>query len=106
MEEFGHTPKKPGVRCPFYGFAWPAGSPRLLQVAGNRCGLALDRVEPCGMEAAGREIDMEACPTALRLSQFIHLAGPVIAFVTPDHPEGISYTERWRCTMLQPSNSW
>jgi hypothetical protein len=105
MDEFRHTREKGGVKCPFYGFAWPASTSRLLHVSGNRCGLALDRFEPCAMEEAGQEVDMQECPTAKRLAHFVRLAGPVIAFVTPDHPEGLSYAEWWRYTMLQASNS-
>jgi hypothetical protein len=103
MDDSRHT-RQGGVRCPFYGFAWPAATSRLLHVDGNRCGLALDRVEPCAMEEAGREVDMEMCPTAQKLAHFVHIAAPVIAFVLPDHPEGLSYAA-WRCTMLQASNA-
>jgi hypothetical protein len=103
MDDLCHA-RKQGVRCPFYGFAWPAGTSRLVHVAGNRCGLALDRVESCAMEEAGREVDMEKCPTAQTLAHFVRLAAPVIAFVVPDHPEGLSYAA-WRSTMLQGSNA-
>jgi hypothetical protein len=103
MSEFGHTAQPAGVRCPFYGFVWPAATSRLQHVAGNRCGLALDRVEACAMEAAGLEVDVRMCPAAQRLEHFIHSAGPVMAFVTPDYPEGLPYSEWWRCTM-RPSS--
>ena len=104
MNERSHTRQEAVVRCPFYGFAWPEKTSRLRHVAGNRCGLALDRFEPCAMEAAGREVDMEECPTAARLAYFVRSAGPVIAFITPEHPEGLSYAA-WRDTMLEASNS-
>ena len=103
MREFPYK-RKPGVRCPFYGFVWPAATSRLQHVDGNQCGLVLDRVESCAMEEAGLEVNMEMCPTALRLSQFVRLAAPVIAFVVPDHPEGLSYAEWWRRTKLEPAN--
>ena len=81
----------PGVRCPFYGFEWPAASHRLVQVAGNQCGLALDRVESCAMEEECRAVDMENCPTAQRLEHFILAASSVMVFVTANHPEGLPY---------------
>jgi len=102
MDEVRQT-RQQGVRCPFYGFAWPAATSRLQHVAGNQCGLALDRVESCAMDEAGREVNMEMCPTAQRLAHFVHLAGPVIAFVVPDHPEGLSYAE-WCRTMRRTSH--
>ena len=104
MAEVPHT-RQQVVRCPFYGFGWPAATPRLMQVAGNQCGLALDRNEPCAMEEAGMEVDMEMCPTAQRLVHFIRSAGPVITFVVPDHPEGLSYAAWWRRTMAQASTA-
>jgi hypothetical protein len=102
MDELFHSQVQPGARCPFYGFAWPEASLRLLHEGGNRCGLALDRVESCAMEEAGRDVDMQACPMADRFVHFIRAAGPVIAFVTPDHPEGLPYAAWWRRTMLEP----
>jgi len=105
MDDFGNARPQAVVRCPFYGFTWPEATRRLLHVPGNRCGLALDRFEPCAMEEAGREVDMDECPTAERLSHFIRSAGPVIAFITPEHPEGLSYTAWWRCTMVRGSSS-
>jgi len=57
------------------------------------------------MEEAGVEVNMVMCPTALRLSQFVRLAAPVIAFVVPDHPEGLSYAEWRRRTKLDPRNA-
>ena len=103
MCDFPHK-RQQGVRCPFYGFAWPAATSRLQHVDGNQCGLALDQVESCAMEEAGLEVDIEMCPTALRLSQFVRLAAPVIAFVVPDHPEGLSYAEWRRREKLEPPN--
>jgi|SRR5882724_5771208 len=100
-DEFCYSRQQRGARCPFYGFAWPAASLRLLHEGGNRCGLALDRVESCAMEEAGRDVDMQACPMADRFAHFILSAGPVIAFVTPDHPEGLPYAAWWHRTMLQ-----
>jgi hypothetical protein len=105
MDKLHQTQRQAGIRCPFYGFAWPEGSSRLQHVAGNRCGLALDRVEPCAMEEADQEVDMEACPTAKGLSYFVRSAGPVIAFVVPDHPEGVPYAAWWRSTMHQTCDS-
>ena len=105
MDEFPHTRRQAVIRCPFYGFAWPERSSRLQHVAGNRCGLVLDRVEPCAMEQADREVDMEACATAKGLLYFIRAAGPVIAFVVPDHPEGVPYAAWWRSTMRHASDS-
>jgi hypothetical protein len=100
-DEFRHSRQQSGPRCPFYGFEWPAASLRLQRVGGNRCGLALDRVESCGMEEAGSDVDMQACPMAERFAHFIRSAGPVIVFVTPEHPEGLPYAAWWRSTMLQ-----
>jgi hypothetical protein len=57
------------------------------------------------MEEAGRKVDMEACATAKGLSYFIRSADPVIAFVVPDHPEGVPYAAWWHSTMRQASNS-
>lgn len=91
--ESRHTRLEAAGGCPFHGFEWPADTPRLRRVAGNRCGLALDRVDPCGMEEAGREVDMLACPLAKKLSYFIRASLPVMAFVIPDHPQGMSYAE-------------
>jgi hypothetical protein len=101
IDQSCHSRQRPVARCPFYGFAWPAASRRLLHEGGNRCGLALDRVEPCVMEEAGLDVDMEACPTVYTFAHFIRSAGPVIAFVTPDHPEGLPYDAWWRRTMLE-----
>ena len=53
------------------------------------------------MEAAGQDVDLQACPMADRFAHFIGAAGPVIAFVTPDHPEGLPYASWWRRTMLE-----
>jgi hypothetical protein len=53
------------------------------------------------MEESGRDVDMRVCPVADKLAHFIRSAGPVIAFVTPDHPEGLSYNAWLRHTMLQ-----
>ena len=53
------------------------------------------------MEEAGRDVDMGACPMADRLGHFIRSAAPVIAFVTPDHPEGLPYAVWWQRTVLQ-----
>jgi hypothetical protein len=99
--ELRHSKPQRYTRCPFYGFAWPAASLRLIHEGGNRCGLALDRVESCAMEEAGRDVNMQACPVADRLDHFILLAAPVIAFVTPEHPEGVPYDVWWRRTMVQ-----
>lgn len=93
-------PQHNGARCPFYGFSWPAASIRLSHEGGNRCGLALDRVESCAMEEAGRDVNMQTCPVADRFAHFIRAASPVIAFVTPDHPEGLPYAAWCRRTML------
>ena len=79
------------VRCPFYGFGWPAATRLLLQEPGNRCGLALDRVQGCTMEEAGRPADMKLCPLAEELAHFIRCASPVIAFATQEHPDGLPY---------------
>lgn len=98
MEGFRHR-RQADIRCPFYGFSWPEGSSRLIKVAGNRCGLALDRVESCAREEAGHAVDMEACARAKGLSYFIRSAGPVIAFVLPNCPEGLPYNAWWRITM-------
>ena len=100
-DELCQSRQQLGARCPFYGFGWPAASHLLLHEGGNRCGLALDRVESCAMEEAGRDVDMQACPMADKFAHFIRLASPVIAFVTPDHPEGLPYDAWWRRTMLQ-----
>lgn len=105
MNEIRRNRPEAGARCPFYGFVWPEASSRLFQVAGNRCGLALDRVEPCAMEQAGHEVDMETCPRANALGHFIRSADPVMSFVIQDHPEGLSYAEWWRRTMLRSLNS-
>jgi len=99
--EFWRSKPQRNARCPFYGFAWPAASLRLMQEGGNRCGLALDRADSCAMEDAGRDINMQACPLADKLVHFIRSAEPVIAFVTPDHPEGLPYAVWWHRTMLQ-----
>ena len=104
MDNAGH-PRQQGVRCPFYGFEWPEGTSRLQHVAGDRCGLALDRVESCAMEEAGREINIEMCQTAQGLSHFVRLAIPVVAFVMPDHPEGLSYAAWCRRMMIEASNA-
>ena len=56
------------------------------------------------MEEAGREVNMQACPMADRLVHFIRSAAPVIAFVTPDHPEGLPYTVWCQRTMLLRGN--
>ena len=101
VNEFWHSEPQGGARCPFYGFAWPAASHRLVHQGGNRCGLALDRADSCAMEEAGRDVDVRACPMADRLAYFISSAAPVIAFVTPDHPEGLSYGAWWHRTVLQ-----
>ena len=101
VNEFRHSKPQRCARCPFYGFAWPAASLRLIHEGGNRCGLALDRVESCAMEEAGRIVNMQACPVADRLDHFIRSAAPVIAFVTPDHAEGLPYDVWWRRTMVQ-----
>lgn len=101
VNEFWRSKPQSGARCPFYGFAWPAASHRLTQEGGNRCGLALDRVDSCAMEEAGLEVDMMACPMADKLAHFVRSAAPVIAFVTPDHPEGLSYGEWWHRTMVR-----
>ena len=93
--------QKLGERCPFYGFSWPAASIRLQHEGGNRCGLALDRIAPCVMEEAGRDVDIRMCQMADKMVHFIHCASPVIAFVTPDHPEGLPYAEWQRRTMLR-----
>jgi hypothetical protein len=53
------------------------------------------------MEEAGLDVNMQACPMAERFAHFIRSAGPVIVFVTPDHPEGLPYAARWRSTMLR-----
>ena len=99
--EFWRSKPQRNARCPFYGFAWPAASLRLMQEGGNRCGLALDRADSCAMEDAGWDINMQACPLADKLVHFIRSAEPVIAFVTPDHPEGLPYAVWWHRTMLQ-----
>jgi len=105
MDDFPHPRQQPSVKCPFYGFEWPADTSRLVHVSGNRCGLALDRVEPCAMEQAGREVEIESCPTAKSLAYFIRSAGPVIAFVSPEHPEGLSYAAWSRCRGRQACHS-
>jgi hypothetical protein len=99
--EFWHSKPQDGARCPFYGFAWPASSHRLIHVGGNRCGLALDRLDSCAMEEAGRDVNMQACPMADRFAHFIGSAASVIAFVTPDHPEGLPYGVWLHRTMVQ-----
>lgn len=99
------TCQQSGVRCPFYGFSWPPATSRLVHVAGNRCGLALDRDDPCAMEEAGRAVDMEACPMAKGLSFFVRSAGPRITFVVPEHPEGLSYAAWCRCTRAEAPGS-
>ena len=95
MDPISHT-REQRSKCPFYGFTWPSSTSRLQYVGGNRCGLALDRVEGCSMEAAGDEADIDRCPTGKELSRFVRLAAPVIAFVTPEHPEGVPYS-KWNC---------
>ena len=92
---------QPGARCPFYGFEWPAASQRLIQVGGNQCALALDKVEPCEMEKAGVDVDMDGCPKARELSFFVQSAASVISFVTPVDPTGLSYPSWRRCVMQQ-----
>jgi hypothetical protein len=52
------------------------------------------------MEAAGQDADLQACPMAGRFAHFISAAGPVIAFVTPDHPEGLPYAA-WRSRTMR-----
>ena len=101
VNEFWRSEPQRVVRCPFYGFAWPAASLRLIQEGGNRCALGLDRVESCAMEEGGRDVNMQVCPIANRFAHFISSAAPVIAFVTPDHPEGLPYAVWWHRTMLQ-----
>ena len=101
VNEFWHSKPQGGARCPFYGFAWPVASHRLIHEGGNRCGLALDRVDSCAMEEAGRDVNMQACPIADGLANFIRAAAPVIAFVTPDHPEGLPYAVWCQRTMLE-----
>jgi hypothetical protein len=103
VNEFWHSTPQ-GARCPFYGFAWPAASHRLVHEGGNRCALALDRFESCAMEEAGRDVDMQACPMADRLVYFIRSASPVIAFVTPDHPEGLPYVVWFHRSMFPSGN--
>jgi hypothetical protein len=53
------------------------------------------------MEEAGRDVNMQACPVADRLVHFISSATPVIAFVTPDHPQGLPFDVWWYRTMIQ-----
>jgi hypothetical protein len=53
------------------------------------------------MEETGRDVDMRACPVADRFAHFIRSAGPVIAFVTPAHPEGVPYDAWLRRTTVQ-----
>ncbi len=101
VDEYCHSRRQPGRRCPFYGFAWPAASLRLQYEGGNRCGLALDRIAPCAMEEAGWNVDIRMCPMADKMVHFIRCASPVIGFVTPEHPEGLSYSE-WRRRTLFP----
>ena len=101
VNKFWHSKPQRGARCPFYGFAWPAASLRLIHGGGNRCGLALDRVDSCVMEEAGRDVNMQGCPIADRLVHFICSAAPVIAFITHDHPEGVPYAVWWYRTMHQ-----
>jgi hypothetical protein len=99
------------VRCPFYGFGWPAATRLLLQEPGNRCGLALDRVQRCTMEEAGRPADMKLCPLAEELAHFIRCASPVIAFATQEHPDGLriprGFGARWpiRDELRLPDNA-
>jgi hypothetical protein len=93
--------EQPGVRCPFYGFGWPAATRLLLQERGNRCGLALDRVQPCTMEETGSVADMQRCPMAEELAHFIRCASPVIQFATPEHPDGLPYAAWFRRTMSE-----
>ena len=93
MNQLRESNKARRVQCPFYGFAWPAATHRLLQMPGNQCGLALDRVEPCRMETAGEAVDIDLCPAAITSGQFIRMASPVIVFLTPEHPEGLSYPD-------------
>ena len=100
MDEFCDSRQQPCRRCPFYGFSWPAASLRLQHEGGNRCGLALDRIAPCAMEEAGWDVDIRMCLMADKMVHFIRCASPVIAFVTPDHPEGLPYAEWRRRTML------
>ena len=101
VEESCNSREQPRGMCPFYGFSWPAASLRLKQEGGNRCGLALDRIAPCAMEEAGLDVDIRMCPMADRMEHFIRCASPVIAFVTPDHPEGLPYIE-WRRRTMSP----
>ena len=97
-----HSNPPSGTGCPFYGFAWPADSRRLIHEGGNRCGLALDRFDACAMEQAGCNVNMHACPMVHQFADFIRSAAPVIAFVTPDHPEGLPYSVWWHRTVDRP----
>jgi hypothetical protein len=89
------------VHCPFYGFTWPEASRQLRQVPGNQCALALDRAEPCAMEVAGESIEIDRCPVAIRSAHLIRWAAPVIVFITPQHPEGLPYSEWKRAVIAQ-----
>ncbi len=100
VDKVCHSRQQPRAKCPFYGFSWPAASLRLQHEGGNRCGLALDRIATCAMEEAGWDVDIRMCRMADKMVHFIRCATPVIAFVTPDHPEGLPYAEWWRRTIL------
>ena len=102
-DETCYSPEQSCARCPFYGFSWPAASLRLQYEGGNRCGLALDRIASCAMEEAGWDVDLRMCRTADKMAHFIRCASPAIAFVTPDHPEGLKYDEwRYRTMVRSP----
>jgi len=45
------------------------------------------------METAGEAVDIDLCPAAITSGQFIRMASPVIVFLTPEHPEGLSYPD-------------
>ena len=53
------------------------------------------------MEAAGQTVDFDHCPEAVSSSQFIRAASSVIVFITPQHPDGLSYPEWKRGRMLR-----
>lgn len=69
---------QPQHNCPFYGqgmflsFTTRGAAPFLLLGAGgNRCGLIVDALSPCILEADGQPVEWSACPNvkAVRIGQ-------------------------------------